>query len=167
VEDFALCVTAIVNQLRALGEKMTEKEEIKKLHHSVIENLEQVAISIETLLDLNSMSIEEATRHLHAVDERKKKTSSQGKDGRLLLTEEEWLTRLKVRDGEGVASSGGHGCGRGRCGSDRSGDGRGSQADSQEENPCRPKATDVCRAYGKLGQGVQVLEQEGGPGPSN
>jgi hypothetical protein len=55
----------------------------------VPQHLEQVAISIETLLNLNSMTIEEVTRHHHAVKERKKKTPSQAKDGWLLLTEEE------------------------------------------------------------------------------
>jgi hypothetical protein len=111
VEDFVLRIMAIANQLRALGDKVTEKEEIKKLLHSA-PDLEQVAISIEILLDLNLMTIEEATGHLHAVEERKKKTSSQAKDGRLLLTEEEWLVRLKVRDVEG-SNNRGHRCGRG------------------------------------------------------
>jgi hypothetical protein len=59
---------------------------IKKILHSVLEQLEQVAILIETLLDLNSMSIEEATGHLHVVEERKKKLSCGTKDGQLLLT---------------------------------------------------------------------------------
>jgi hypothetical protein len=34
VEDFVLRIMAIANQLRALGDKVTEKEEIKKLLHS-------------------------------------------------------------------------------------------------------------------------------------
>jgi hypothetical protein len=58
------------------------------------------------------MTIEEAIEHLHAAEERKKKTSSQAKDGRLLLTEEEWLVRLKVCDVEG-SNNRGHKCGRG------------------------------------------------------
>jgi hypothetical protein len=41
---------------------------IKKILNSDPEQLEQVAISIEMLLDLNSMSIKEATGHLHAVE---------------------------------------------------------------------------------------------------
>jgi hypothetical protein len=46
------------------------------------------------------MSMEEATGHLRAIKERKKKSTSQAKDERLLLTEEEWMARLKVREGE-------------------------------------------------------------------
>jgi hypothetical protein len=145
VEDFALHITTLGNQLCALSDKVNEKEEIKKLLHSVPEHLKQVVISIETLLDLNSMTIEEAIGHLRAVEGRKKKTSNQAKDGRLLLTEEEWLAHLKVHEGEW--SSDGHGC-RGR---ERGGSGRSLHGESQEEGVRRPKATDVCWAYGKLG----------------
>jgi hypothetical protein len=117
VEGFSLCVTALANQLRALGDKVSEKEEIKKLLYSVPDHLEQVAISIETLLDRNTMTIEEATCHPRVVEERKKKNTGGSKKGRLLLTEEEWMARLKVRDGEssgGSGSRGGRGRGRGR-----------------------------------------------------
>jgi hypothetical protein len=67
VKDFTLRVTALTNQLRTLGDKISEKDEIKKLLHSSPKHLEQVVISIETLLDLNSMMIEESTCHLHIV----------------------------------------------------------------------------------------------------
>jgi hypothetical protein len=42
------------------------------------------------------MLIEEATDHLCAVEERKKKSSSGSKEGRLLLIKEEWMTCLKI-----------------------------------------------------------------------
>jgi hypothetical protein len=69
--------TVLANQLRALDDKVSDKGEINKLLHSVLDNLEQVAISIETLLDLNFMSMEEATGHLRVVEERKKKSMNQ------------------------------------------------------------------------------------------
>jgi hypothetical protein len=46
--------------LWSIGEKITDKEVIKKILHSVPNYLEQVAISIETLLHLNSMFVEVA-----------------------------------------------------------------------------------------------------------
>jgi hypothetical protein len=73
VEDFSLRVTTLAHQLRVLGEDIIDKEVVKKVLHSVPEKLEQVAISIETLLDLNALSIEEATSHLLAAEQRKKK----------------------------------------------------------------------------------------------
>jgi hypothetical protein len=67
VEDCAQRATTIANQLQLLGDKISDKEVIKKILHFVPEHLEQVAISIETMLDLNSMSFEVATDHLWAV----------------------------------------------------------------------------------------------------
>jgi hypothetical protein len=53
-----------MSQLHVLHDTITDKEAIKCILHVVPENLEQVTISIETLLDLNSLSIEEAVGHL-------------------------------------------------------------------------------------------------------
>jgi hypothetical protein len=58
-----------------LGEDVSEKDVVKRLLHSVLENLEQIALSMETLLDLSTISIEEATGRLHAVEQRKNCTS--------------------------------------------------------------------------------------------
>jgi hypothetical protein len=101
VEDFSLRLTIVASQLRVLGDDVSDKEVIKKLLHVVPDNLEQVVISIETLLDLDSLSIEEAVGHLRAVEQRKKPPPAKESGGRLLLTEEEWMARLKTRDGFG------------------------------------------------------------------
>jgi hypothetical protein len=50
--------------LAVLGGKITEPEIVKKMLHVALEPLEQVTISIETLLDLDNLSIEEVTGHL-------------------------------------------------------------------------------------------------------
>jgi hypothetical protein len=51
-----------------LGDEITDTEVFKKMLYSVPEKLEQIAISMETLLDLNSLSIKEATGHLCTVE---------------------------------------------------------------------------------------------------
>jgi hypothetical protein len=51
-----------------LGDEITDTEVFKKMLYSVPEKLEQIAISMETLLDLNSLSIKEATGHLCAIE---------------------------------------------------------------------------------------------------
>jgi hypothetical protein len=113
-----------------------------------------VAISIEILLDLNAMSIEVATGHLCAVEERKKKPTSAAKEGRLLLTEEEWMARLKAREGE--SSSGGRGGrGRGMC-VGHGGRGRGSSTDSNEEYRQLMSATPVVSLVIRLSSAGQV-----------
>jgi hypothetical protein len=53
VEDFSLHIMALVNGLWVLA----DKEVVKKMLHSVPEKMEQMAISMEILLNLNSLSI--------------------------------------------------------------------------------------------------------------
>jgi hypothetical protein len=92
VEDFSIYITPLTNQLRVLGDNITDKEVVKKLLHSVPEKLEQVTNSMETLLGLKSLSIEEATSHLLTVEQRRKKDAAPTADAerRLLMMEEEW-----------------------------------------------------------------------------
>jgi hypothetical protein len=54
---------------------------------------------METLLDLDSLSIEEAASHMRAIEQRKKPTPAKEIGGRLLLTEEEWMAHMKTKDG--------------------------------------------------------------------
>ncbi|KAG8095916.1 hypothetical protein GUJ93_ZPchr0013g34734 [Zizania palustris] len=68
VEDFSLRLNTVASQLRVLGDDISEKEVIKKMLHVVPDKLEQVAISMETLLDLELLSLEEAVGHLRAVE---------------------------------------------------------------------------------------------------
>jgi uncharacterized membrane protein YgcG len=140
IEDFSLHITALAEELRVLGDDILDKVVVKTMLHSVLEKLEQVAISMETLLDLNSLSIEEAAGHLRAVEQRKKSTTpAADAGGRLLLTEEESMACMKVKakekgtaggdGGSNGGSSGGHshrhGRGRGRGGGRGAGDGTG------------------------------------------
>ena len=65
----------------------------------VLDHFEQVAISIKILLEVNDLTVEEVTGRLRNVEQRKKNTASVvDKEGRLLLTEEECLARLKLYD---------------------------------------------------------------------
>ena len=111
----------------------------------VPDHLEQIAYSIETLLDVNELSVEEVVGRLRAIEQRKKKPASMGassnvdKQGRLLLTEEEWMARLKLResgDGSGSGKRGKmrRGCGGGSSGG-RDGKGQDGSGKPQERNP--------------------------------
>jgi hypothetical protein len=55
VKEFALCISGLANQLRSLGDYLPDKKVVKKMLQSMPENLEQVAISMEMLLDLDSV----------------------------------------------------------------------------------------------------------------
>jgi hypothetical protein len=64
VEEFAPRILRPANQLRSLRDDLPYKKVVKKMLQSILEDLEQVAISMETLLDVDKMSIEVATNHL-------------------------------------------------------------------------------------------------------
>ena len=55
----------------------------------------QIALSIETLLDLSEMTVEELTGRLRAAEDRYDDGDIVDKTGRLLLTEKDWLARSR------------------------------------------------------------------------
>ncbi|XP_062217702.1 uncharacterized protein LOC133917893 [Phragmites australis] len=163
VEEFTLRLQAVANQLRVLGDDVSDKAIVKRLLHSVPDHLEQVAISIETLMDLDIVSVEEVTGRLRAVEQRKKSTSAPVKDssGRLLLTEEEWAARLKIRDGE--SSKGGSGSGNRRGGEksrSRGSNGGGARDSNNLAQTGGAGPDDVCDYCGKKGHFAKVCRSK-------
>jgi hypothetical protein len=152
VEEFTLRLQAVANQLRILGDDVPDKSIFKRLLHAVPDHLEQVAISIETLMDLDIVSVEEVTSHLRTVEQKKKASSAPVKDasGRLLLTEEEWAACFKIRNGESrKGNSDGSGSGNRRgggrtCSRGHSGGGSRDLAQTGDAGP-----DDICNYYGK------------------
>lgn len=59
VDDFAMRLNSMVAMLRVLGEKLEEARIVKKLVRVVLPELEQAIMSIEMLLDLDKMKVEE------------------------------------------------------------------------------------------------------------
>ena len=57
----------------------------------------QIAISIETLLDLKTMTIEELVGHLKMAEDRLGIEVVTDKMGKLLLTEEDWVAKNRHR----------------------------------------------------------------------
>jgi hypothetical protein len=68
VDNFSMHLTGLANNIAVLGGKISEPEIVKKMLHAAPKPLEQVAVSIETLLDLDRISIEEVTGHLRNVE---------------------------------------------------------------------------------------------------
>ena len=99
IDDISMRITGLDNSNTTLGGSINETKIVKKMLQVVPDHLEQIAISIETLLDVNDLTVEEVTRRLRNVKQQKKNTASAiDKEGLLLLTEEEWLACLKLRD---------------------------------------------------------------------
>src|SRR5689334_9466041 len=94
-------------------EKINEEKAMAKFLRVIPKKYSQLTISIETLLDLSTLSIEVLMGLLKAFDDRDEPPSG-GEiifGGQLHLTEERWLAREKERkEGESSSSTGGRKC---------------------------------------------------------
>jgi hypothetical protein len=91
VEDFAMRLTSVVNQLATLGDPEPDDKVVEKYLRVARPMFSQLVLSIETLLDISTLSLEEITERLKAAEDYQPPPSSQNTDGKLYLTEEEWL----------------------------------------------------------------------------
>jgi hypothetical protein len=150
IEDFALRLTGIVQRLATLGDPESDEKVVAKYLHVVRPRYKQLVISIETLLDISHLSIEEVTGRLKAADD-VEMPAQQTAGGKLLLTEEQWVEKYKKKGSEssrGGFSSGGRGNCRGR------GRGRGPSDNGDSRNSsgsARAPPEDPCPRCGKMG----------------
>ncbi|XP_073363112.1 uncharacterized protein [Aegilops tauschii subsp. strangulata] len=123
IDDFAMRITNMVAQMA----------------------YSQIALTIETLVDLDTLSVEELTGRLRAAEERYDLDQVDSGVGHLMFTVEEWLVRMQRNENDG---SGGSGSGSGRGGGRR---GRGRGHGGGRGSGRRAKPTDQCRHYKKYG----------------
>jgi hypothetical protein len=95
VEDFSMRISSLVSELQSLGDSTTELDAIQKTLRVVPKRYSQMACSIEMLLDLSTLSIEELSSRLAASEGRS--APEQDDAGRLIITAEEWATRAAER----------------------------------------------------------------------
>ncbi|XP_066365059.1 uncharacterized protein [Miscanthus floridulus] len=118
IEYFALHLSNIVQRLAILGDSEPEPKVVAKYLYVARPRYKQLVVSIETILNIDTLSIEEVTGWLKvATDD--EPSLAQDVAGKLLLVEEQWLEHYRKRDKDsshGGSSSSGHGkCwGRGR-----------------------------------------------------
>lgn len=109
-EAIALRDGESVEELAVLGDTVEEKEVVKKYLRIMLEKYEQVAISIETLLDQKTISIEDIISRLMAAEDRiSRRTGRVAAEGSLLLTHEEWMEWMKPQAEEGSSNGSGNG----------------------------------------------------------
>jgi hypothetical protein len=110
LDDFALRLAKMVHELEILGDPEEPRKVAAKYLRVVPKRFVPVAVSIESVLDTTNMSIEEITGRLRAIEGRGDEEEADqptGAGGKLLLTEEQWLARMKDKQpGEGSSKSG-------------------------------------------------------------
>ena len=107
VDDFAMRINALSADLRTLGESLDETKVVKKMLRVLPNKYAQIAISIETMLDLKKLSLEDLVGRLRMAEDRMEIESITDKAGKLMLTEEEWTARNRHRLMSESSSSGG------------------------------------------------------------
>jgi hypothetical protein len=93
VDDFALRLNTLQQKMVQFGDDTySEERAVEKLFRGILEMYKQIARSIESLLDLSTMSIEEAICHLKVVDgdEPQPLSGLITVGGKLHLTREQW-----------------------------------------------------------------------------
>lgn len=104
VDEFAVKVSNIVSNIRALGDTIEESYVVKKLLRAVPSKFLQIASTLEQFGDLDSMTVEEVIGRLKAHEERMR-GHCENEDKKLLLTHQEWTERNKKKTDESNKSS--------------------------------------------------------------
>lgn len=137
-EDFSIRVSSLVTELQSLGDTTSELDGVSKILRVAPKRYAQMACSIETLLDLKELTIEELSGRLAASEGRGEPDQDAG--GHMLLTEE-WRARAASRQHGSEGSGSG-----GRQNKNRP-NGRGKDA----VRGGGPSKDDKCRYCGKKG----------------
>ena len=137
VDDFAMRLQGLVNELETLGDPINDKRVLLKFLRVVPKQYKQLAWSIESLVDLSTMSIEELVGRLKVIEERGD-DADERTGGQLLLTEEQWSARLQQRGRDGSSGSGG-GTSTGSRGRGRRGGRAQSGGGNRGRTPGQPK----------------------------
>jgi len=95
VDEFVVRICGLVGKLHALGEKVEEGRVVKKILRVLPPRYNQIACSIEMLLDLNKLSVEELVGRLQVAEDRCGMEAAEDGVERLLLTEEQWEARRR------------------------------------------------------------------------
>ena len=101
VEQFAMRLNGIMHDLEVLGDGVSEHKAVLKFLRVVPQRFRQLAHSIQQLLDLKTITVEELTRRFVAVEESLDMDEGEGRQqdsAHLLLTEQQWMERSRKKN---------------------------------------------------------------------
>src|SRR6266540_6341331 len=96
VDDFGLRLGGLVTQLDILGDPELANKVMEKFLHCMPQRFSQIVLSIETMLDVSALSMEEMVSRIKAAEDRcePSPTPASSSSGKLYFTEEEWMARM-------------------------------------------------------------------------
>jgi hypothetical protein len=156
VEDFAMRLNNLTNQLAMLGDTELDNKIIDRYLCIGCPRYVQLVISIQTLLDSLVLSIEEITRQLKAAEDNADVGVSHG-GNKLYQTEEQWLERYKQKGATGSRCGGGSGGGgrrkggHGRKSAGSSGKSASTGGAETGSKPLMDHSKEKCHNCGKTG----------------
>jgi hypothetical protein len=137
IEDYSMRLSGMVQHLATLGETVAEPKVVGKFFRSVPHKYKQIVVAIQTLLDVEILTLTNVMGRLKAAeDELEAPPTSVNHAGKLYLTEEAWEEKWRLREGSGAGGSSGRG-GGGR-GANRGRGNGGNDRDSSGSNPPGP-----------------------------
>ena len=154
IDDFAMRLQALANELEILSDPLDKKKVILKLLRIAPKRYKQLCWSIESLVDLKTLSIEELVGRLKVVDERDG-DDEHDSSSKLMLTEDQWRARMQ-REHDGPSRSSGSSNAPNR----RRGRGRGRGLDGARNNAGRDGQHGQ-RVAGAVQDNVSVLRYTG------
>ncbi|XP_073363708.1 uncharacterized protein [Aegilops tauschii subsp. strangulata] len=105
-EDFALRLSGFVADLELYGDPVTEHKSVQKFLRVVPRKYRQMAMAIESLIDLKTMTIEELTGRLSACEDHYDLDDTAQSGARLMYTSAEWDARERQLGSSGSSSGG-------------------------------------------------------------
>jgi hypothetical protein len=166
VDDLCVRISRITGELAVLSDEYTEEEIVRKFLQALPTRFDQIAASIETLLDLSEVTVDELVGRLKASEERLARERSTALS-RLNLTEEELISKIssRLKIGGDVGSSSnwsspvpGNHRGRGRGRERRRFTGR--RGGGNDGRGGKALADDECRYCGKTGHWVRECKKK-------